>query len=279
MALRQLNAATPMTNVDAAGRNAAAVMNGNGSASVTLTGTTTVTFNGTLLSNLLCGITGLLALTLGCQQASLAVPILLLADHPILDTANGTYGWYLRNKWHEVTYYAVATNYSPAVRPAQPACTTGTNCLNVANVAPVGAQRAIAILMGRAVNGRPRPSATLADYLEFGNAGASYEKQAVRDSLRNVWADVGGANAYNVGLSAIGVGQSLTFRATNTNTGASTINTSATGVKNLVNADGSTLTAAQIRANAAVQITYDGTQFVLAAKRPFNDRVVVIDSN
>jgi hypothetical protein len=43
--------------------------------------------------------------------------------------------------------------------------------------------------------------------------------------------------------------------------------------------DGTPLTGAQIRANAAVQVTYDGSQFVLAPKRPFNDRVVVIDSN
>lgn len=280
MALKQLNPATPMTNVDAAGRSASATMNNDGSAAVTLTGTTTVTYSGSLVSGLLCGLTSLLLLgTFGCHQASLAVPVLLLADHPILNPNNGTYGWYLRNKWHEVTYYAVATNYSPTVRPGQPACTTGTNCLSVANVAPAGAQRAIAILMGRGINGQSRPSASLADYLEFGNAGASYEKQTVRDSVRYIWADTGAANAYALPISSVGVGQAITFRAKFANTGASTLNTAPTGVKNVVNADGTPLTGAQIRANAAVQVTYDGSQFVLAPKRPFNDRVVVIDSN
>jgi hypothetical protein len=279
MALRQFNKGVPMTNIDAAGRNAFGVMNSDGSASITLTGTTTVNYSGGLVGNLLCGITGLLALTLGCQQASLAVPVLLLADHPILDPANATYGWYLRDKWHEVTYYAVASNYSPAVRPGAPACTTGTDCLKVANVAPNGAQRAIAILAGRGINGRGRPSATLADYLEFGNAGASYEKQTVRDSVRYVWPDTGGANAYALSVSSVGVGQGITFRAKNANTGASTLNTTATGVKNVVNPDGTPLTAAQVRANAAVHVIYDGAQFLLAPKRPFNDRVVVIDSN
>ena len=281
MALRQLNTATPMTNVDTAGRSASAILNNNGSAAVTLNGTTTVTYSGSLVGGLLCGLTSLLLLgTFGCHQASIGVPILLLADHPILNPNNGTYGWYLRNRWHEVTYYAVAPNYSPAVRPGQPACTTGTNCLNVANVAPNGAQRAIAILTGRGINGQSRPSALLADYLEFGNAGANYEKQNVRDSVRYVWADTGGANAYAIPISSVGVGQALTFRAKFANTGVpATLNTSATGVKNLVNADGSTLSAGQIRANAAVQVTYDGTQFLLAPKRPFNDRLVVIDSN
>jgi hypothetical protein len=280
MALKQLNAATPMTNVDAAGRSASATMNNDGSAAVTLTGTTTVTYSGSLVGGLLCGLTSLLLLgTFGCHQASIAVPVLLLADHPILNPNNATYGWYLRNKWHEVTYYAVATNYSPTVRPGQPACTTGTNCLSVANVAPAGGQRAIAILMGRGINGQSRPSASLADYLEFGNAGASYEKQTVRDSVRYIWADTGAANAYALPISSVGVGQAITFRAKFANTGASTLNTTPTGVKNVVNADGTPLTGAQIRANAAVQVTYDGSQFVLAPKRPFNDRVVVIDSN
>ena len=133
--------------------------------------------------------------------------------------------------------------------------------------------------MGRSINGTSRPSSTLADYLEFGNAGASYETQSVRDSVRYVLADSGAANAYVLPVSSVGVGQSITFRASNANTGASTLNTPATGVKSLVNADGSALSAAQIRGNAAVQVTYDGSQFVLYAKRPFNDRVVVIDTN
>ena len=284
MALRQLNPATPMTNVDTLGRSASAVMNSDGSASVTLTGTTTVSYGGGLVGNALCGITGLLALTFGCQQASLAVPILLLADHPILDTSTAAaYGWFLRNKWHEVTYYAVAQRHTPAGRAggAQPSCTTGTDCLTVANVTPANGQRAIAILMGRAINGRSRPSATLADYLEFGNvaAGTTYEKQTVHDRVRYVVADSGAANAYVVAVSSVSVGRPIVFRALNSNTGASTLNTPATGVANIVNPDGTSLTAAQIRGNAAVEVSYTGTQFILASKRPFNDRVMVIDSN
>ena len=66
--------------------------------------------------------------------------------------------------------------------------------------------------------------------------------------------------------------------AANTNTASSTLTTTATGLKNLVNADGSNMTAAAIRANAIVEVVYDGTKFVLL-KRPINDRFAVLGSN
>jgi len=278
MTLRQLNSAATMTNVDVAGRNATGLMNSNGSAAITLTGTTTVTYNfGAVVSNLLCGGIGT------CESSTLAVPIRLVADHSILDTSTAaSYGWFLRNKWHQVTYYAVASNITPTGAP-NPSCTNSTTCLTVTNPPATGgvagAQRAIAIMTGRSINGNTRPSATLADYLEYGNVGASYENQNVRDNVRNVLTDTGAANAYVVSLTSVSPGKPIYFRAANTNTGASTLNTTATGVKSLVNSDGTALSASQVRANNALFVTWDGTQFVLATKRPFNDRVLVIDHN
>lgn len=184
MAMRRLNRDAPMTNVQphaSAARTVSATLNADGTADVTLTGNTSYTGGGGFLGNLLCGVTGLLALTVGCKQASLSVPVLLFADHPLLDastTGAGATGWYLRNRWHEVSYYAVASGYTPAGL-ATPSCTTGTNCLSVANVAPSGAQRAMLILAGRSINGSARPSANVADYLEFGNATAAFERQPV----------------------------------------------------------------------------------------------------
>ena len=276
MSLRQLYTGVTMTNVDAGGRAATGVMNTNGSAAITLTGTTTVTYSfGAVVSNLLCA--GLAT----CESATISVPIRLVGDHALLDTSAAA-NWFLRNKWHQVTYYAVAANHSPAGAP-NPSCTNGTTCLTVTNPpatgGAAGAQRAIAIMMGRSINGNTRPSATLADYLEYGNVGASYENQNVRDNVRNVLTDTGGANAYAVTQTAVSVGKPIYFRAANTNTGASTLTTAATGVKNLLNSDGSALSASQIRQNNAVLVTWDGTQFVLATKRPFNDRVLVIDHN
>src|SRR5207247_399470 len=99
-----------------------------------------------------------------------------------------------------------APSPSCTVPPTLP--TTG-NCLTVTNPPAtggvVGAQRAIAIMMGRSINGNTRPSATLADYLEYGNVGASYENQNVRDSVRNVLTDTGTVNAYSVSLSSVSV--------------------------------------------------------------------------
>jgi hypothetical protein len=183
MVMRQLNVNAAMTNVDASGRSASGIMNSNGSSAVTLNGSTTVPGSGSFFSNALCGISGFLSFFFGCKQYTILVPITLLADHPILDPSNATYGWFLRNKWHELTYYAIATNYSPVVMPAQPSCTTGTSCLSVSNVTPAAAQRAILILAGRSINGSERPSDTLANYLEFGNATGAFERQRVSTAV------------------------------------------------------------------------------------------------
>ena len=92
--------------------------------------------------------------------------------------------------------------------------------------------------------------------------------------------DTGGAaNTYAIPVSTLSPGATLLFRALYTNTGASSLNTTASGgARPLVNTDGSALSASTILANAAVQVTWDGSYFVLG-KRPFNDRVAVSASN
>lgn len=107
----------------------------------------------------------------------IVVDIAVLAD--LLTSTDSLTGWYVRNEWYRLTYYAVSSRHTASVLPTSPACTTGVNCLSVANVTPSGAQRAILILAGRGINNVTRPSATLADYLEFGNATGSYERQTV----------------------------------------------------------------------------------------------------
>jgi hypothetical protein len=209
---------------------------------------------------------------------SISVPGNSTSDHPILDSRTSSpTGWFLRNEWHKLVYYAFAPGYA-ASTAAPRACTTGSTCLSVANVTLAGAQRAILILTGRSINGSARPSATLTDYLEFGNANGAFERQTVTPTPPAAFADTGTVNAYVVSAASPTAGSTLLFSASNSNTGASTLTTSATGLKNLVNLDGSNLAASTIQANAAVQVTYDGSQFLLS-KRPFNDRIVVIGSN
>jgi hypothetical protein len=176
MAMRRLNRDVPMTNVQPHGtapRTVSATLNSNGSATVTITGTTSYSGGGaflsSLLANTLCGVSGILALTVGCKEESLSIPVLVLADHSFLDpttTGAGATGWYLRNRWHEVTYYAVASGYSPAGLPGTPACTTGTNCLTVRNTTPDDNKRSVLLLAGRSRLGTVGANRTLADFLD-----------------------------------------------------------------------------------------------------------------
>jgi hypothetical protein len=103
----------------------------------------------------------------------------VITDHAMMTTTDATLGWFARNEWFRQMYYATVSGYAASTLPATPACTTGTSCLSITNVTPAGAQRAMLILAGRSINGTTRPSATLANYLEFGNATAAFESQTV----------------------------------------------------------------------------------------------------
>jgi hypothetical protein len=199
-----------------------------------------------------------------------------VGDHSLLSSTDPTTGWFVRNEWYRLVYYAVASGHTAATLP--PSCSTGSTCLTVANVSPSGAQRALLVLAGRSINGATRPSATLSDYLEFGNVTGSFEQLTVTPWSGTVYADTGTADAYAVSTPSVAAGTTFVFRATNANTGSSTLTTPATGQKELVNADGSALAANAILANGAVQVLYDANRFLLA-KRPFNDRIAVIASN
>jgi hypothetical protein len=202
-----------------------------------------------------------------------------IGDHALLDTANATTGWFARNEWYRLVYYAMSPSNTAVEVATERSCSAApADCLTVTNMTPSSSKSALLVLAGRSVNGSTRPSATLADYLEFGNANAVYEKQSVGPVPAMIYADTGAADAYNIAVTSLATGASFQFKATNANTGPSTLNTTATGTRSLVNADGSNLVAGTIQANAAIQVTWDGTQFLLS-KRPFNDRFAAIASN
>jgi hypothetical protein len=113
---------------------------------------------------------------------TVTVPIGVLADHSLTDPNNPTTGWFVRNNWHHVLYYAFAPNFAAnQTRFCNPP-PDAEPCLSVANVAPPGQQRAILILAGQSINGSARPSTMLADYLEFGNATAAFERRTISAS-------------------------------------------------------------------------------------------------
>jgi hypothetical protein len=200
-------------------------------------------------------------------------------DHTLLSTTDGTTGWFARNEWYRLLYYTVTASNSSSKVSSERTCGPPNNdCLSVTSSAGTSSASALLVLGGRAVNGRTRPSSTLADYFEFGNANGAFVRQTITPASASMYLDTGAANAYALAITSLAANSTLQFRALNSNTGTSTLTTTATGTRSLVNADGSNLSALTILANAAVQVTWDGTKFVLA-KRPFNDRVITSASN
>ena len=85
--------------------------------------------------------------------------------------------------------------------------------------------------------------------------------------------DSGVADAYIVTLPYVPVltdGLSFSFKATNANTGPATINANATGIRSIVNPDGSALIAGTFGANAIVILAYEGIagRYILVSQNP-----------
>ncbi len=144
-------------------------LNASGSATITLRGNVPTTSALLNLDTSLCGlnILGLLPVAGGCIPQNVSVPMTLLPDHPLLDASNPATGWFMRNRWYEVLYYAAARSATAAALPAAPGCTTGTNCLSVGNLAtPSDNKRALIVLAGRSRIGTAGASRALTDFLD-----------------------------------------------------------------------------------------------------------------
>jgi hypothetical protein len=110
----------------------------------------------------------------------------IFGDHAMLSTTDpdpcpsyGCTGWFARNEWYRLLYYAVSQGNTAAQLAQPPAlrersCTTPGNCISVASSKPTTLNSALLILSGRSVNGTARPNSTLSNYLESGNATGTY---------------------------------------------------------------------------------------------------------
>jgi hypothetical protein len=110
-----------------------------------------------------------------------------IADHCVLSTAavacaGSDTSWFARNQWQRSFYYAVAQTNTANVLPAIGGCNS-TNCLRFNDPATRNI-RLLLVLAGRRLDTQARPSASLADYLEFQNAdlGTLYEQRPVRSA-------------------------------------------------------------------------------------------------
>lgn len=123
-------------------------------------------------------------------------------------------------------------------------------------------------------DGQTNPTANLPmatfKHTGVGNASArdQYPSAAqVQDSTITYAADSGAADAYSItpvpAITAYATGQKFSFKALNTNTGASTLNVNAAGTKAIKGPSGNALVAGAIVAGKIVEVRYDGTDFVL----------------
>src|SRR6185295_2987920 len=150
----------------------------------------------------------------------------IFGDHAVLSSTDGTTGWFTRNEWYRFLYYAVSPSNTAArlaaASPAERSCALVADCLTLTTNSTASSKSALLVFAGRSINGRTRPSATLADYFEFGNTKGTFENQTVTPTVATMLTDTGGANAYAVAVTTLATGSTLQFRAANANTGTST---------------------------------------------------------
>ena len=194
MAMRQFNSAgvgANAANMTVVG-TPTVVLNNNGSATVTVNGSANVGSGGlgSLVGDLLCGLLFPLTLVFECRSVTVQLPLAtsvasVFPDHALLNSANPATGWFMRNEWYRVLYYATAQGQTVASLPAAPSC-AGAACLAVTNL-PAANTSALLMLAGRSRNGTVGSSRTLADFLdstENQNGDRTFEKLPV-GSLSN----------------------------------------------------------------------------------------------
>ena len=85
--------------------------------------------------------------------------------NPAISAYDTNVGWFIANEWYRQTYYALASGMQPGGSGACGPCLT----VNKLAGGSVSNGQAILLLAGRALNGSPRPSNSLTDYLEGPN--------------------------------------------------------------------------------------------------------------
>jgi hypothetical protein len=155
-----------------------ATVNSAGTASMTFEGRINVPAgSGNLIGSILgglsqCGLNVLGVLTglltdLQCREIAVTVPISFFGDAPLVNAKHPDIGWFARNEWYRVMYYATARDVTPA-RPsgAEPKCNAGDDeCLDLDATNPQ--KNALLLLAGRSLNGTVGHTRTLTDLLDL----------------------------------------------------------------------------------------------------------------
>jgi hypothetical protein len=188
MAMRRFDPAAALPGVTTTAAPTISTMTSAGAVTIQIRGQTNPT-SGLNLNTALCGLVGIIpGFTLGCQDATVSVPMTLLPDHTLLNANDATVGWFFRNEWYRLMYYATSRSTTPAILPAgTPACTPGTDCLTVNNLSAANDKRALLLLTGRNLTAAPRTS-NLDGYLdsvENQNLDRTFEKRPVNRSFND----------------------------------------------------------------------------------------------
>jgi hypothetical protein len=141
-------------------------------------GSATLRINARILpanSTILATLSGVVNCTIGgnflCYSSTVSLPMAFFTDQDFLDPSNAAYNWFYRNRWPEVSYYAIAAGLAPS---GARSCTTSSNCLQVNYSADAGKHRGVLIIGGRKLGSQTRPATAVSDLLEGANAaGAS----------------------------------------------------------------------------------------------------------
>ena len=105
-----------------------------------------------------------------CRAVTVSVPIALFGDQDVFDPNNSATNWFFRNKWNEVSYYAVAPNITPS---GPHSCTTSSTCLQVTRHIDDGKHRGLLVFGGAKIAAQARPALVASDLLDGANAGGA----------------------------------------------------------------------------------------------------------
>ena len=185
MTWRKLNApptAPAITGIDTSYANSpigysvtSASMNTDGSATIRVNARVPA-FGGSVLAvlgSITCDFFGIPL----CFAKTVSVPMALLGDQDVFDPNNTATNWFFRNRWHEVSYYAVAPNVTPS---GPHSCATSSTCLQLTRHVNDGKHRGLLAIGGPKIAAQARPALVAADLLDGTNAlGASpFEKHS-----------------------------------------------------------------------------------------------------
>jgi hypothetical protein len=107
-----------------------------------------------------------------------------IADHALLNKADATLGWFVRNEWYRNTYYAVAQPNTADGLPSLGCTAASSNCIRF-NDHTTQNIRALFVLAGRRLPTQGvRPSSNRLDYVEpeNGDGLTTYEQRIARMS-------------------------------------------------------------------------------------------------